>query len=906
MGFHHHYVHGPRLIPRLMGSASGATALLGAEADGLSIDFTDASLVVRDTTTTSNAWNGANGDVQTFWRDRSFTSYSSPSPKITRDSSGLYTFRPHNRVPMSEGFALAAWTKTRSSISSNTTTAPDGTSTADTLIEDGTAAQTHYVEQTVTTGTGTVVTYSVYCKAKERTWVGIYVGTTTKGSTFDLANGLASGTIFSAPLATEITSVGSGWYRCSITFEASAATEAVRVYIAEGSGDITYSGDAASGIYIWGAMLNAGPTALTYTKTQAHNLILQSQTLGSVGSANITITSNDATAPDGTVTADLVYPTTTGSSRRFEQSVTVPAGTLTFSIYAKYANIRWLYVFKHDGSTIAAWFDVQNGAVGTVGSGYSASVTAVGNGWYRFSCTGTAAAGASFTGYIGLSSADNSISVTANGTDGIHLWGAQVELASSPGKYVASTTAAVYSANYDLPREWNSSGVCQGLLQEEARTNICLYARDLSQSNYTKTSATAALTATGVDGVANTASTLTASASNGTAVQNITSASAARSLSMFVKRRTGTGTVTISHSATTGSELVTNGTFATDLTGWTLGTGGAGSNPTWDATGKMSVVRAGGDYGTAVQSFAVTAGKIYKLSYTADNAAAGVRVGTSSLGNQLLNLTGTGTQSGSFVATTTPIYVGVLNSNTATVLYDDITVKEVAETDITSSINSSTWTRVSVTNETITNPCVAIKLATSGDAIDVDYCQSEAGAFITSPIYTGSASVTRAIDNITMSPNVMPSMATAGTWYAKASKIVSGSSFGPLIEVHESGGITNRVPDLSMGTGTSGVAGYFRCDYQTSSVNQAALGHLGSYPTAGDVHKVATSYAANDFAVSVDGEAVGTDTSGTVGSYAVVGIGVRNGSSALNGHIRQLMALPRAMTDAELIAVSTP
>ena len=80
MGFHHHYVHGPRLIPRLMGSASGATALLGAETDGLSIDFTDASLIVRDTTTTSNAWLRSTGDVQTFWRDRSFTSYSSPSP----------------------------------------------------------------------------------------------------------------------------------------------------------------------------------------------------------------------------------------------------------------------------------------------------------------------------------------------------------------------------------------------------------------------------------------------------------------------------------------------------------------------------------------------------------------------------------------------------------------------------------------------------------------------------------------------------------------------------------------------------------------------------------------------------------------------------------------------------------
>lgn len=82
-----------------------------------------------------------------------------------------------------------------------------------------------------------------------------------------------------------------------------------------------------------------------------------------------------------------------------------------------------------------------------------------------------------------------------------------------------------------------------GLLIEEARTNLALWSRDLTNSAWGKTNVTPSLTATGIDGAANSATTLTAGANNGTVLQSITSASAARATTAYVKRRTGTGVV---------------------------------------------------------------------------------------------------------------------------------------------------------------------------------------------------------------------------------------------------------------------------------------------------------------------------------------------------------------------------
>lgn len=82
-----------------------------------------------------------------------------------------------------------------------------------------------------------------------------------------------------------------------------------------------------------------------------------------------------------------------------------------------------------------------------------------------------------------------------------------------------------------------------GLLVEEARTNVALYSRDLTNSVWTKSNITAALNQIGADGASNSASSITATSSNGTVLQSITLSSSARFQTAYVKRIAGSGSI---------------------------------------------------------------------------------------------------------------------------------------------------------------------------------------------------------------------------------------------------------------------------------------------------------------------------------------------------------------------------
>jgi hypothetical protein len=64
-----------------------------------------------------------------------------------------------------------------------------------------------------------------------------------------------------------ITPVGNGWYRCSITYTATAASDLIIFNVANGDGVFSFAGDNTSGIYLWGAQLEAGAFATSYIPT---------------------------------------------------------------------------------------------------------------------------------------------------------------------------------------------------------------------------------------------------------------------------------------------------------------------------------------------------------------------------------------------------------------------------------------------------------------------------------------------------------------------------------------------------------------------------------------------------------------------------------------------------------------
>lgn len=119
----------------------------------------------------------------------------------------------------------------------------------------------------------------------------------------------------------------------------------------------------------------------------------------------------------------------------------------------------------------------------------------------------------------------------------------------------------------------------QGLLLEGAATNLITSQRDLTDAAWTASNVTVAATATGWEGTATAASTLTASANNGTVLQTITTGAALRASGALIKRRTGTGTISFTHDGSAYSN-VTAQLAAAPSSGWVrVCASGSAANP---------------------------------------------------------------------------------------------------------------------------------------------------------------------------------------------------------------------------------------------------------------------------------------------------------------------------------------
>jgi len=209
----------------------------------------------------------ANGVLQTA---------SNNVPRFDHDpatgaSRGLLIEEARTNTIIQSADLSTTWTTTGITVTTNQTTAPDGTSSAD-LIETTLVNEAHSIANSQTYAAG-AYTFSVFAKYEDHQWITLRMGFggDAKFATFDIQNAV-TGTATSG-VTRSITSVGGGWHRLVMTATlATAGSQGVLIILndADDLNNTAYTG-TGTGAYIWGAQLEASafPTSYIPTTTAA-------------------------------------------------------------------------------------------------------------------------------------------------------------------------------------------------------------------------------------------------------------------------------------------------------------------------------------------------------------------------------------------------------------------------------------------------------------------------------------------------------------------------------------------------------------------------------------------------------------------------------------------------------------
>lgn len=842
--------------------------------------------------------------------------FSRSSNATVTDSNGNIVFAPHNLLTFSEQFDNAAWNKNNATVTANATSAPDGTTTADKLIETAVSGN-HWVFLNPSFTQGLQYTASVYAKAAERTQIHVQVGGTSAfgdltSAIFDLSTQTVVSTTNSP--TTSITSVGNGWYRLTVSKTATAnGSPQLQVGLATGNTN-SYTGDGTSGAFIWGAQLNVGsiqpyyPTTVknllgfseafenaAWTKSNSFiqtNLLTFSEQFDNAAwsKTNVSVTANNTLSPFGTSTADTIIPNTTlGDHLVAAGSIAATSGTVyTLSVYAKASGYNFIRLsFGNVAGGGYTFFDLSNGTVGTTSGMTSSSITPVGNGWYRCSVTRAASSTANLGGDVYITSANGQFNWSGNGTSGVALWGAQLVQGASAGDYVQTTSAAL-PVMYQAP---NGTMTADKLVEN---------------------------TVNGGHFIAPASSPVLA------AGQVVTYSVYAKATERSFVQLILTGIGTAGANLIAGFDL-SNGTAGTPSTGSTSSITPIGNG--WYRCSITTPVVTGAS-STAQIRIAQNA-TASPASYTGDGTSGiyiwGAQLSDSASLDPYVNNPIAAPSSTAFYGprfdydpvTRQPRGLLIEEARTNSLLNSDtlstqnVTVSAVPYTlsfygtgSITLS-GTSTGTLIGTgaypnrVTLTFTPTAGTLTLTVSGS---VRFAQLEAGAFATSYIPTTTATVTRAADVAVIQGSNFSSWYKydEGTLLVEESLYAKNTSGFPQMPAFNDG-TTNNVISIVHNGGVSQYNPYFLV--RVSGVTQADMPSAGFVnPPINTPIKYAAAYKINDFAFTYMGANLTTDTSGSIPTVDRFNLSGFSGTAPI--YIRRINYYNRRLDNSQLLEIT--
>ena len=180
-----------------------------------------------------------------------------------------------NLLTKTEQFDDAVWSNKNATIVQNAVTAPNGTMTADKLVETNVPGP-HQLFQSATFTTNVDHVFSCYAKAAERTKIRLHWNGTSSALIADVD--LSTGAVLGGT-SVAVTDAGNGWWRIAKTMQR-ATNNALCVALLDSSRDALYQGDGTSGIYIWGADLRVANDGANLPPYQRVNTATDYDTVG--------------------------------------------------------------------------------------------------------------------------------------------------------------------------------------------------------------------------------------------------------------------------------------------------------------------------------------------------------------------------------------------------------------------------------------------------------------------------------------------------------------------------------------------------------------------------------------------------------------------------------------------------